>query len=266
MGRLTAKQMSRLADRGSTAAVSAVAVGGALLIWQLLSQSYDPQLLPSPWKVVKAAKELIDNGRLKDDIWISMQRVYKGWIVGSVIAIPIGLLAGMSKYARAAIDPFIHFFRFIPALALTSLFILWFGIAEGSKVNLIAYAVAFVVLVSTAAGASAINPDKILGARTLGANNIDLFSKIILPGTFSSIYTGMRLALANAFLVLVAAEAIAAQEGIGFLIWNARTFFRTDYMFVGIICFGVLGFVSDRLWRLLGRTVLLRFLTDLGDY
>lgn len=265
MGRLIAS-LGRLANNNSRAAVSAAAVGAALLIWQLLSSRYDPQLLPAPAKVVSATKELISNGRLKDDISISLQRVYKGWIVGSIIAIPIGLLAGMSKYARAAIDPFIHFFRFIPALALTSLFILWFGIGEGSKVNLIAYAVAFVVLVSTAAGASAVDADKILGARTLGANNIDMFFKIILPGTFSSIYIGMRLALANAFLVLVAAEAIAAQEGIGFLIWNARTFFRTDFMFVGIICFGILGYISDRLWRLLGRTVLSRFLTAQGDY
>lgn len=266
MGGLKTRTVGRLAGRGPITAVSAVAIGAALLTWQLLSQIYDPQLLPSPAMVVSAAWELIDNGLLKDDISISLQRVYKGWFLGSVIAIPIGLLAGMSKYARAAIDPFIHFFRFIPALALTSLFILWFGIGEVSKVNLIAYAVAFVVLVSVAAGASAINPDKILGARTLGANKIDLFFKVILPGTFPSIYTGMRLGLANAFLVLVAAEAIAAQSGIGFLIWNARTFFRTDYMFVGIIAFGIIGFVSDRLWRLLGRTVLSRFLANQGDY
>jgi NitT/TauT family transport system permease protein len=76
----------------------------------------------------------------------------------------------------------------------------------------------------------------------------------------------MRLALASAFLVIVAAEAIAAQEGIGFLIWNSRTFFRTDFMFVGILCFGILGFISDRLWKLLGQTFLSRYLTDLGDY
>jgi ABC-type nitrate/sulfonate/bicarbonate transport system permease component len=258
--------MGRLIASRSYVLVSTAAVGAALLGWQLLSGSYDPQLLPPPGKVVSGAHELIDNGRLQDGIWISLQRIFKGWIIGSVVAIPIGLVAGVSKIARAAADPFIHFFRFIPALALTSLFILWFGIGEASKVNLIAYAVAFVVLVSTAAGASAIHPDKILGAKSLGASSWDLFLRIILPGTFSSIYTGMRLALANAFLVLVAAEAIAAQEGIGFLIWNSRTFFRTDFMFVGILCFGILGFLSDRLWRILGRTVFSRFLSGLGDY
>jgi NitT/TauT family transport system permease protein len=210
--------------------------------------------------------ELAESGLLWESILISLQRVFKGWLLGSAIAIPLGLLAGTSMLARGALDPFIHFFRFVPALALTSLFILWFGIGESSKVNLIAYAVTFLVLVTTAAGASSINPDKILGGRTLGANRFDLFFRIILPATFPSIFIGMRLALASAFLVIVAAEAIAAQEGIGFLIWNSRTFFRTDFMFVGILCFGILGFISDRLWKLLGQTFLSRYLTDLGDY
>lgn len=258
--------MGRLTAAPKAAAVSAAAVAAVLLGWSIWSAGYDPLLLPSPGKVVGAAGELWRGDRLQADIWISLQRVFRGWVIGSVIAVPVGLLAGISKYARAAVDPFIHFFRFVPAIALTSLFILWFGIGEASKVNLIVYAVTFVVLVSTAAGASSVNPDKILGARTLGANRFDLFFRVILPGTFSSIFTGMRLALANAFLVIVAAEAIAAQEGIGFLIWNARTFFRTDFVFVGIFCFGVLGFVSDRLWKLLGRTLLARYLTGLGDY
>ncbi len=258
--------MGRLTAVHKAAAVSAAAIAAVLLGWSIWAAGYDPLLLPTPQKVVGAAVELWQGNRLQDDILISLRRVFNGWIIGSAIAVPIGLLAGISKYARAAVDPFIHFFRFIPAIALTSLFILWFGIGEASKVNLVIYAVTFVVLISTAAGASSVNPDKILGARTLGANGFDVFFRIILPGTFSSIYTGMRLALANAFLVIVAAEAIAAQEGIGFLIWNARTFFRTDFVFVGVFCFGVLGFISDRIWKLLGRTLFSRYLTQLGDY
>lgn len=246
--------------------VSVAAVGAVVAIWHLVSVDMDPLLLPTPAMVVGAAGELWEQGRLQNDILISMQRVYGGWIIGSVIAVPIGLLAGTSKYARAAVDPFIHFFRFIPALALTSLFILWFGIGEAAKVNLVVYAVMFIVLVSTASGAASVSQDKLLGAQTMGANRFDLFFRITLPATFSSIFIGMRLALASAFLVIVAAEAIAAQEGIGFLIWNARTFFRTDFVFVGILLFGILGFLSDRLWKLLGRTVFSRYLTNLGDY
>lgn len=245
---------------------SVVAVLVVLAVWKAASLDLNPQLLPGPDKVLSGALELAESGRLWDSILISLQRVFAGWLLGAGIAIPLGLLAGTSRLARAALDPFIHFFRFVPALALTSLFMLWFGIGEASKVNLVAYAVAFVVLVVTASGASSINPDKLLGAETLGANRFDLFWRIVLPATFPAIFIGMRLALASAFLVIVAAEAIAAQEGIGFLIWNSRTFFRTDFMFVGILSFGILGFVSDRLWMLLGRTFLSRYLTGLGSY
>lgn len=258
MGNMIAKRKVGIA--------SIIAIIVAVLIWQLASMRYNPQLLPSPAKVVTGAIELAQSGLLWKSIVISLTRVFKGWLLGSAIAIPLGLLAGTSLLARGVLDPFIHFFRFVPALALTSLFILWFGIGEASKVSLIAYAVAFLVLVTTASGASSINPDKLLGARTLGANRFDLFFRIILPATFPSIFTGMRLALASAFLVIVAAEAIAAQEGIGFLIWNSRTFFRTDYMFVGILCFGILGFLSDRLWKLMGRTFLHRYLSGTGNY
>lgn len=248
------------------ALVSAAAVAFVIAVWHLAAVDMDPLLLPTPLMVLGAAGELWEQGRLQNDIVVSLSRVYTGWLIGSAIAIPIGLLAGTSTYARAAVDPFIHFFRFIPALALTSLFILWFGIGEASKINLVVYAVLFIVLVSTASGAASVSQDKLLGAQTMGANRFDLFFRVTLPATFSSIFIGMRLALAAAFLVIVAAEAIAAQEGIGFLIWNARTFFRTDFVFVGILLFGILGFISDRLWKLMGRTVFARYLTGLGDY
>ena len=258
--------MGNVITKQSAVITSFFAVLLAVVLWQILALNNNPQLLPGPDKVFGGLLELAGSGLLWESILISLQRVFAGWVLGSVIAIPLGLLAGTSKLARAALDPFIHFFRFVPALALTSLFILWFGIGEASKVNLIAYAVAFLVLVTTAQGAASVNPDKMLASRTLGANRRDLFFRIVLPATFPSIFVGMRLALASAFLVIVAAEAIAAQEGIGFLIWNSRTFFRTDFMFVGILCFGILGFVSDRLWKLLGRTFFSRYLTDLGDY
>ncbi len=189
--------MGSLISKRSVVVTSLLAVFAAVVVWQFASAIYNPQLLPSPRRVASGTTELVKSGLLWDSILISLLRVLKGWLLGSAIAIPLGLLAGTSKHARAALDPFIHFFRFVPALALTSLFILWFGIGEGSKVNLIAYAVAFLVLVTTAAGASSINPDKLNGAETLGANRVDLFFRIILPATFPSIFVGMRLALAR---------------------------------------------------------------------
>lgn len=237
-----------------------------VVVWQLAANSADPTLLPSPVDTWRAFVELMGNGTLVSAIGISLYRVLLGWILGSLVAVPLGILAGTSRIARAVIDPFIHFFRFVPALALVSLFILWFGIGESSKINLIAYAVGFIVTVNTAAGAASVPDDKINSVRCLGASPAKAVWSVTIPASVPYIYTGMRLGLANAFLVLVAAEALATQNGIGFLIWNARTFFRTDYIFVGILCFGALGFLGDRLWKLLGGTVMRRYLHGSGNY
>ncbi|WP_147916968.1 ABC transporter permease [Ruania zhangjianzhongii] len=247
-------------------ALSIVAVIAVLGGWELAASGMDPSVLPGPITVIQSAWQLLLDGSLVENIGISVQRVLLGWLLGCAIAIPVGILAGASKYVRAAIDPFIHFFRFVPAIALTSLFMLWFGIGEESKVNLIAWACAFVVVVSTAAGGASVPTDKIDAARCFGANRAQVLAQVVIPSAMPSIFTGMRLALANAFLVVVAAEALAARSGIGFLVWNARTYFRTDHIFVGVLCFGILGFLADRIWKLVGSTVLQRYLRGSGDY
>lgn len=252
--------------RGRLIAISIAAVAAVLGFWQFAAADLDPAVLPSPVDVALSAWEMLLDGSLMANIGISVQRVLLGWVLGCLIAIPVGILAGSSVYVRSAIDPFIHFFRFVPAIALTSLFMLWFGIGEESKVNLIAWACAFVVVVSTAAGGASVPTDKIDAARCFGANRAQVLGQVIIPAAMPAIFTGMRLALANAFLVVVAAEALAARSGIGFLVWNARTYFRTDHIFVGVLCFGVLGFLADRIWKLFGSTVLQRYLRGTGDY
>lgn len=246
--------------------VSIASVVTFVVIWHMLARDADPKLFPTPRMVWDATIELWRSGELWDAISISLQRAMKGWLLGASIGIPVGLAVGSSRLARAAVDPFIHFFRFVPALALISLFLLWFGIGEASKVNLVAYATAFVIIVSTAGGAASVSKDKRDAARCLGASGFEVFTQVTIPATVPAIYLGMRLALANAFLVIVAAEALGTRSGLGFLIWNSRTFFRTDYIFVGVVFLGGLGFLFDRLWRLIGRTVLQRFLRRVGDY
>lgn len=246
--------------------VSVASVAAFIALWHLLSRNADPSLFPTPLAVWNAAVELWRSGELWAAISISVERAMKGWMLGALIGIPIGLAAGSSRLFRAVVDPFIHFFRFVPALALISVFLLWFGIGEASKVNLVIYATAFVIIVSTAGGAASVSRDKRDAARCLGASSFQVFTQVTVPATMPSIFLGMRLALANAFLVIVAAEALGTRSGLGFLIWNSRTFFRTDYIFVGVVCLGGLGFLFDRLWRLIGATVLQRFLRRVGDY
>jgi len=189
-----------------------------------------------------------------------------GWLMGSLVAIPIGLMIGTFSFMKSAFDPFVHFFRFVPAISLVTLFIVWFGIGEASKILLIAYATGFIVLVSTAGGIATIPEDKLNAARCLGASPLQVFFKVIFPASLPNIYVGMRLALASSFLVIVAAEMLAADSGLGFLIWNSRLYFRIDWMFGAIVILGLLGFLTDRLMRLAGQWFMQRYLRDVLKY
>jgi NitT/TauT family transport system permease protein len=240
---------------------------GSLLVWHLVSTMFvDPSFLPPPTQVASAFAELIADGTLYQHILVTLGRVLSGWLLGSLVAAPIGLLAGAFLVMRSALDPFIHFFRFIPAIAFVSLFLVWFGTGETSKILLVAYAAGFLVVVNAATGAASIPDDKVNAARCLGASTTQVFRHVTVPAAVSGIFLGMRLALAASFLVIVAAESLAADTGLGYLVWNSRLYFRIDWMFVGIICLGLLGFVADRAWRALGSTVLRRFLGDSARY
>lgn len=249
------------------ATISVASVLAALLIWQVASGwLIDPFFLPSPVSVAAALWEMALDGSLADSVGASLYRIFSGWLLGSAVAIPLGLLIGTFAPAKSAFDPFVHFFRFIPAIALVTLFIVWFGIGEASKILLIAYATGFIVLVNTASGIGAISQDKIDAARCLGATSRQVFLRIIVPASLPNIYVGMRLALASSFLVIVAAEMLAAESGLGYLIWNSRLYFRIDLMFAAIVLLGFLGFVADRLMRVGGRLLMENYLRDALKY
>lgn len=246
---------------------SAASVAAVVLLWQVVSTWFvDPMFLPTPVAVLQGAWQLLLDGTLLSSIAVSMMRILSGWILGSAIAIPIGLAVGVSRTARALIDPFIHFFRFVPAIALVTLFIVWFGVGEVSKIILIAYATAFIVTVNTASGVSGISRDKLDAARCLGAKPLQVFRRVTIPASLPSIYVGMRLALASSFLVIAAAEMLAADSGLGYIIWTARLYFQVDWMFAAIIVLGLLGFITDRLWRWAGRSLFQRFLRGVTGY
>jgi NitT/TauT family transport system permease protein len=246
---------------------SALSVIAVLCLWQAASTWFvDPLFLPAPLAVLAGAGQMLADGTLIDSILISMMRILSGWALGSAIAIPIGLAVGIAPIARSLVDPFIHFFRFVPAIALVTLFIVWFGVGEMSKIILIAYATAFIVMVNTASGVSSVSQDKLNAARCLGANSRQVFFRVLIPATLPAIYVGMRLALASSFLVIAAAEMLAADAGLGYIIWTARLYFQVDWMFAAIIALGLLGFLTDRLWRLLGRTLLKRYLRTVTGY
>lgn len=229
------------------------------LIWQIGSLFYSDDFLPGPVTTFAGAGKLVENGDLLKDISISMSRILKGWLLGILFAIPMGLCIGYFKKIRLLFEPFLNFFRFVPAIGFITLFLLWFGVGEESKVALIFYAVIFPVIINTVAGVRTVDPSLIEASESLGASNAKIFFSVILPSAIPNIFTGVRLGLSSAIVCIVAAEMLAASEGIGYLIYTSRLYYKTDWIFIGIFTLGIIGFAADRLMMLLGRKFLARY-------
>ena len=246
--------LARLAAglRASTGVVPyAASFCALLLLWYVVSTFVVPSVLfPSPVAVFLELIKLIANGVLLENIGASLKRILSGFILGSAVAIPIGLSIGSFRLARKLIEPWTEFLRFIPATAMITTAVIWFGIGEASKVFLITYATVFIIILNTAAGVSSIAPDKVRAARSLGATDWQIFRLVTLPATVPFILTGMRLAMANSFVTIVAAEMVAANDGLGMMIWNGRMFMLVNEIFSALITLGVLGFCADRLFRI----------------
>jgi NitT/TauT family transport system permease protein len=230
----------------------AYALGFASLfvIWQLTSiYLVGSVLFPPPTVVLRKGLLLARNGILFEHLWASLQRILAGFVAGSLLGIPIGLAMGSFRPVRKLLEPYTEFLRFIPSVAMITVAVIWFGIGEASKVFLIIYTTIFIVILNTAAGVSAIAPNKIRAAESLGATQGQIFLHVALPATVPYILTGMRLAMANSFTTIVAAELIAANDGLGKMLWDGRLFMLVDEIFVSLVTLGFLGFATDRLFR-----------------
>lgn len=231
-----------------------------LAVWQFGSLFYSDDFLPGPFRTFAGAGKLIESGDLIKDIAISMQRVLKGWLLGILFAVPAGLLIGHFKRIGLIFEPFLNFFRFVPAIGFITLFLMWFGVDERSKVALIFYAVIFPVMINTIAGVRAVDDSLVEASQSLGAAGIKTFFTVIVPSAVPGIFTGVRLGLSGAIVCIVAAEMLAASEGIGYLIYTSRLYYKTDWIFIGIFTLGIIGFLADRILQWAGR----RFLSKYG--
>lgn len=243
-----------LCDFASSRWIYAIVAVLSLGLWQGLASLTIPILLPPPGDVARAFWKGFTEGSLFMHIGASYFRILVGWAIGCMFAVPIAILAGRVPLVRALLEPYIEFFRFIPPIAFITLFMIWLGLGELSKVALIVYTTFFTTFLNTMAGAMSVEKERIRAAQCLGATRQQVFFKVIVPATVPHIVTGTRLALGMAFMTVIAAEFIAAQTGIGYLIFNSRLFAQTDYVFVGIITLGVMGFGAN--WVL--RTVVSR--------
>jgi sulfonate transport system permease protein len=229
-----------------------------VLIWELLARLgwLSPQVLPAPSKVIQTAIKLATTDNLLNDLGVSLLRAAAGFAIGGAVGFTLGILVGFSRIAEASIDRSVQMIRAIPFLALLPLVIVWLGVGEAEKIFLVALGVTFPIYVNTTLGIRQVDPKLIELGRVQGLRSLQLIRRIVLPGALPSILTGVRYALATAWLALVVAETIGAQSGIGFLAMDAREFLRTDVIVLTIVIYALIGVAADAIARLLERRLL----------
>ena len=229
-----------------------------LLIWETLSRIgyVSAQVLPAPSSVAATAWEMIRDGGLLIDLGVSLARATVGFVIGGTIGFALGIVVGFSRLAEAVLDRSIQMIRAIPFLALLPLVIIWFGVDETGKIFLVALGVMFPIYVNTVLGIRQVDPKLLELGRVMGLSDFELVRRIILPGAMPSILTGVRYALAVAWLALVIAETIAATRGIGFVAMDAREFLQTNVILLTILIYAGIGVGADALARLLERRLL----------
>jgi len=218
-----------------------------VVLWQAAASLgwLSSRVLPAPVDVVRAAWALAASGELWTHVQVSAGRALTGLAVGGGLGLALGLLTGSARWAEALFDTSIQMVRNIPALALIPLVILWFGIDEAAKLFLIAVSVFFPVYLNTFHGIRGVDPGLVEMGRTYGLTRWQLYRQIILPGALSSILVGLRFSLGLMWVILIVAETISAQAGIGYLTMNAREFLQTDIVLVGILLYALLGKLAD---------------------
>lgn len=229
-----------------------------LALWSTASATgvLDPRILSAPWQVFATAVHLAQAGTLQTNLLISVQRAVIGLAVGVVAGTTLALVAGLSRIGESLVDGTMQVQRAIPSLALLPLIILWLGIGETMKVVIIALGVAISIYINTYAALTAIDSRYVELAETLGLTRWRFLRKVVVPGTMPGFFVGLRLGVTASWLALIVVEQINATSGIGYMMFQAQQYAQTDVIVVGLLVYGIFGFVSDALVRLFERRVL----------
>lgn len=229
-----------------------------LLLWQLASTTgvLPEKTLASPIQIFQTAVDLTQSGQLPEALLVSLQRAFLGLLLGTVFAIAAGVLAGTSRIGDLAVDPPMQMLRTIPLFGLVPLFILWFGIGETPKVLLVALGVVVPLYLNLHAALRSVDPELLAVARTLKLTRYERWRHVVGPAVLPASLVGFRQSLGIAWLALIVAEQIAASEGLGYMINNARDFLQTDIIVVGLLAYALLGLITDAIVRALEKRAL----------
>ncbi len=237
------------ADRLRALGEGILPFGVAAIAWELFARlgPFPPKLFPSLLTVAQTFMDLVSSGILLEHTRGTIIRLILGFGLAGVLGVGIGIGMGRYRWAEDFFLPLVSIGNPIPGLAYAPLFILWFGLGNLPAVLLVALASAFPAAVNTWTGVKAVKEIWIRAAEGMGAREDQLFRKVILPGALPYILTGLRLALARAWRVLVAAEMLTSvPQGLGWLIFGAREFLNTDVMLAGIAVIGIIGVMLER--------------------
>ncbi|WP_308798335.1 ABC transporter permease [Agromyces silvae] len=238
----------------------ALAVCALLLLWAVTSAwMAQPLLYPGPWEtLVGLVGEL---GTL--DYWaaigLSVGRIILGFAIGSLLGVVVGILIGSSRLVRTALEPYVHFFRSIIAIAWIAPAAIWFGVGSPSVIFLVIYATMFMVVVNTVQGMSEVDEQRLRMARAAGASRLRTVLSIEIPSSVPHILSGMRVGMSNAFGTAIGAEMLVGIVGIGYTVYEARFLFEGAVMFGSIVVIGILGFLFNYVLSLLAQLGLRRF-------
>ena len=235
-----------------------------LAFWQVATTQQWTMLIPTPYQV---AEYMVDfaKGGIYDDAYsatltthllASMSRVYGGFALAALFALPLGLMIGRIPTARMLLDPFLQLMRPIPVTAWLPLSMILFGLGARSAFALVCLGAFYPILLNTVFGVRSVDPKLFEAASMLGCKGSRQFFKVVLPAATPSIFTGLRLGLGLAWFVIVVGEMTGVPQGLGAVIMDARTLSRTDLVICGMIVIGVAGYISDRIVVAIGNRLL----------
>ncbi|MBX9843385.1 MAG: ABC transporter permease [Xanthobacteraceae bacterium] len=248
----------RMAPLWNTRAIGVVFIALVLILWEAAAASevFPPMSFPRISSIMSTWWQLAVSGELLGEVLPSLWRMFAGYFIGVVIGVLLGLLMGYIRFFYNLLEPITEVLRPIPSPAYLPIVILFLGIDDEMKIFMVAFASVFPVLLNTYSGVRSVDPIQLQTARTFGVSGWKLLTQIVLPASSPYIFTGMRISLAVALIVMVISEMVAASNGIGYFILSAQRGFKIRDMFAGVITLAVLGYILNRLFLFIENRVL----------
>jgi NitT/TauT family transport system permease protein len=245
--------------RSHYATIAIASVGLLFGLWALLSYGgfvHPSYFLPTPTEVLSSAVRMILDGSLFENAWASISVIITGWAIAALLAVPLGILMGSFKFFEALFEPVVNFVRYLPVSAMIPLLILYIGLGFEEKVAVIFIGTFFQLILMVADVAAHVPKDLIDSAYTLGTSRLRVVTHVLIPATLPGVMDNLRITIGWAWTYLIVAELVAAEKGLGIMILESQRGLRTDRIFVGLVTIGLLGFLSDFIFKWLHRVVL----------